>query len=86
LSQFKFDINGTAGQIKYDYTCKKSNKQLDCTDRIISAVDYHNSILNLTELPVSCNNDEVLSQFRYLPAGYGGINYSRYVFKCCKSF
>lgn len=81
LTQFRL-IRPSESQIRYDYTCKKSNKSLTCRDVNTPANDWGggNSIF-LDRHDVSCNENEVLSQVHLTRPTGGEISYK---YKCCK--
>ena len=84
LTQYRLIKPENTDKIRYDYTCKKSNKPLTCRDvetppdevggGSTSFFDRHN---------VECKDDEVLSQFR-LNIPTGNPNQIQYKYKCCK--
>jgi hypothetical protein len=82
LSQFR--LSRPAGnQIRYDYTCKTSNKPLTCRDATTPANDLGGgSTIYFDRHDVTCNDDEVLSNVSYTrPSG----NQIAYKYKCCKT-
>ena len=81
LSQFRL-VRPKENEIRYDYTCKKSNKPLTCRDVTTPANDWGggNSIF-LDKHDVSCNENEVISKVQLNRPTDGEISYK---YKCCK--
>jgi len=81
LSQFRL-VRPKENEIRYDYTCKKSNKPLTCRDVTTPANDWGggNSIY-LDRHDVSCNENEVISKVQLTRPTGGEISYK---YKCCK--
>jgi hypothetical protein len=81
LSQFRL-VRPKENEIRYDYTCKKSNKPLTCRDVTTPANDWGggNSIY-LDRHDVSCNENEVISKVQLTRPTGGEISYQ---YKCCK--
>ena len=81
LTQFRL-IRPSESQIRYDYTCKKSNKSLTCRDVNTPANDWGGgNAIYLDRHDVSCNENEVLSQVHLTRPTGGEISYK---YKCCK--
>jgi hypothetical protein len=79
LSQFKLARNDN-NQFRFDYTCLPSKKSLTCRD-VTTPANQGGSTVNLDKHNVTCNDDEVLSNFQLTRPSATEIAYK---YKCCK--
>ena len=78
----QFNMGRMGNQIKYNYTCKKSNKPLTCRNVTTPANDAGGGNARyLDRHNVECADDEAMSRFKLEHPGGGKIQYS---YTCCK--
>ena len=80
LSQFQF-TRPDANSMKYNYSCKPSDKPLTCREVITPPDDYGIGPMHLEKHNVSCEADEAMSQFQFIRPSPDKIQYK---YKCCK--